>query len=320
MLLVAALPLFRENARRIALILDEDKDRSAAIQVLAQCHHITELSLQVEPEDYPSSSRFNLSSVERAFPFLETLTLTGLCKYEGSLNYANLKCLVISMQEDCLFKSSLIPFQSARTLVTLILVETWYFDFRGNNPFDSLPNLTHLELVPFEETLQKHLITTKIKLLQFTTTIWLDDPSTENLTATFSSPCFQRLQSLTLNNENLLSHAAEYWKHSEEILTIITRHLRSLQTLEIYMALDMSWFSSLVHLTYLKTLRWGIAYKSELLLSPVKSSAKAVEEFQKIFADFKQMPRFIIVFDHHFNSNYYYSELNRLRSTKNLSS
>ena len=140
--LIAAVPLFRHNARRIKLMLDEDA--TEAIRALAQCHHVTELTLQDVSAEYP----FNLSSVAHAFPFLESLTLTWLDEHDGSLNDTNLKSLVIRSYDWAIINSSLIPFKSARTLVRLCIIDAGYTEFHGMNPFDSLVNLTDLELVP----------------------------------------------------------------------------------------------------------------------------------------------------------------------------
>ena len=50
--LIATVPRFRHSARRIVLMLDEEDDTAAAIRALKQCHHVTELALQVESEEH----------------------------------------------------------------------------------------------------------------------------------------------------------------------------------------------------------------------------------------------------------------------------
>ena len=217
---------------------------------------------------------------------------------------------------------------SARTLVRLSIIDADDFTFRGTNPFDNFINLTDLRLVPLMYDLWSLLSTAKFKLLHFTTDVAEDEdyPSTEEILALFSSPCFQRLQSLTLNHKNISHHSREYWRLSEEIVSVITRHLRYLHSLEFCMAMDISWCSAFVHLTNLKTLRWGIQedFEGRPLLKRVgecnweESSAKVVEEFQRIFANFEQKPRVVIDFDSEFDEKYYGSEINQL--ARNLES
>ena len=200
--LTTKVPQFRQNARRVALILEKEEDRDAAIRALNSCHHITELSLLVETERYVDYySPFNLSSVARSFPYLESLTLTGIRHSKGSLNNTNLKCLVIRMRNwptGPYVVSSLIPFNSARTLTKLSLVLYFDIDFRGVNPFDSLVNLTDLELFPLKHELWKPLITAKFNLLHFSTEIHTNSPLSEVVSVIFSSPCFKRLQSFNI--------------------------------------------------------------------------------------------------------------------------
>ena len=145
--LIATVPHFRRSARRIVLMLDEEDDTAAAIRALKQCHHVTELALQVESEVYKRSDPFDLSSVADAFPFLESLTLTGVYECDGSLDDTNLKSLVIRISDGSSVNSSLIPFHSARTLVRLSIIDADDFTFRGTNPFDNFINLTDLRLV-----------------------------------------------------------------------------------------------------------------------------------------------------------------------------
>ena len=326
--LIAAVPLFRHNARRIILMLDEEEDRSAAIRAVSQCHHVTELAVQVESEDYFTYRPFNLSSVAHAFPFLESLTLTGLCEYEGSLNDTKLKSLVIHTGDYYALNSSLIHFKSAPTLVRLCIINAFGINFRGTNPFDHLVNLTDLRLVPLAGEIWKVLNTTKIKLLHFTTDVTQGDHSNNKVLNMFSSPCFQRLQSLTLNHTTISHHPDKYWMESEEIITVIIRHLRSLDTLELYMAMDTSWCSSFVHLTNLKTLRWGIQkdFESRPLLTPMEgcnwdeSRVKALKKFQRIFENFEQKPRVTIDFNCGFDDKYYSSDISQLGFAHNLES
>ena len=184
--------------------------------------------------------------------------LIELCEYEESLNDTNLKGLAISNRDGLWDSSSLIPFKSARTLLKLHIIDFQYFEFDEENSLDSLPNLTDLELVPLVDGFLKFWITTKMKLLHFTTEIALADPSAEEVSEIFSSSCFRQLQSLTLNHADVSSYSDEYWRYNEASLTLITRHLRTLDTLELYMAMDISWCSSFVNLFNLKTLTWGI--------------------------------------------------------------
>ena len=77
--------------------------------------------------------------------------------------------------------------------------------------------------------------------------------------------------------------------------------------------MDISWCSAFVHLTNLKTLRWGIQedFEGRPLIRPVEvgnweqSSVKVVEEFQRILANFKQKPRVIFDFNYNFVEKYY---------------
>ena len=180
-ILMAKVPQFHQNARRVTLNLEKEKDRDATIRALAKCHHITELSLLVETDMYRDDCRpFNLSSVARSFPYLESLTLNGIRHSEGSLSNANLKSLVIRMRNwpgGPYVTSSLVPFNSARSLTKLSLVLYFDIDFRGVNPFDSLDNLTDLKLFPLKRELWKPLVTAKFNLLHFSTEIHTNNPS-----------------------------------------------------------------------------------------------------------------------------------------------
>ena len=270
---------------------------------------------------------FNLSSIAHAFPFLESLTLDGLYAYEGSLNDTNLKSLVIRISDESAVNSSLVPFKSARTLVRLCIINAGYTPFRGTNPFDSLVNLTDLELVPPVDDFWQLLSTTKIKLLHFTIDIASQYSIKEVLTM-FSSPCFQQLQSLTLNRAKTCIIHRTYRRNSEEIITAITRHLRSLRTIELYTAIEISWCSSFVHLINLKSLRCVIQKDSddEPSLTSVEGCdweefrAKAMKEFQRIFANFEQKPHVTIDFNCQFDDKYYFSEISQLGSAHNLHS
>jgi hypothetical protein len=142
----------------------------------------------VETDDYYSP--FNLSSVARAFPYLESLALTGIRHSQGSLNNTNLKRLVIRMgnwRTGPYVVSSLIPFNSVRTLTKFSIVFYTDIDFHGVNPLDSLINLTDLELFPLEDELWKPLITAKLNLLHFSTEIQTNSPLTEVILVVFSS-------------------------------------------------------------------------------------------------------------------------------------
>jgi hypothetical protein len=329
--LIPEIPLFYHNARRIALMLDDEVHRSAAIRLLAHCHHITTLSLKLKSSNHNEHYLFDLSSIAQAFPVLESLTLTDLCPYEESLDDINLECLAIRGYGGLWDTPSFIPFNSARTLVKLSIVGFQHFDFDEENPLDSLPNLRDLELMPFADGFPKVLITTKIKLLHFTTEIAVAEPTLEEVSEVFSSPCFRRLQKLTLNQTGESGSTAEDWIYNEEIVILITRHLRTLRTLELLMTMDRAWCSSFADLSNLKTLTWHIRKDEEgrplcmdgsdleegtpIYLDRgdwVELRAKTVEKFQRAFANFEQKPRIIIDLNCPFDDKYYGSAFGQL--------
>ena len=322
---IATVPFFHRNVRRITLKLLEQVNMSTAIRVLVICHHVVTLSLQINP-GYIGNPQciqsFDLSSIEHSFPLLENLKLSGLVKYEGYLKNAKLQNLSVYIPSVVgvtpYLKQSLFPFNSAPTLTRLCLVVSSSKSKLGEeNPFDDLVNLTTLELVTLSKKLCNLLTTAKIKLHHFTVKIYMSEHKTKSLVAMFSSPSLQQLETLAMNYEPPDTEDSEgYMESSMKIIHSITSNIQSLRIFRVDMGMDISWCCLFVQMTNLQILRWAIQkeyrverkdfpgqYDDVVIFPHVEgctgwedSRIKVVEEFQRIFANFEEKPHTVIEF------------------------
>jgi hypothetical protein len=150
---------FQQNARTIALH-DFKNGVSIALDRLRACDRITKISvtLLIEPSD--------LNSIAESCPFLEELFLYELDEYYGMMRQDaaltigslrmnwRLRTLALGFAADradnILFRTSLVPFNSAQTLTKLILQDcSQVFDSLTESVLSVFRNLKDLRLNPF---------------------------------------------------------------------------------------------------------------------------------------------------------------------------
>jgi hypothetical protein len=197
-------------------------------------------------------------------------------------------------------------------LTKLCIINALYYCEIGNL-FEVLINLTDLELSLIGRELCDMLANANCRLLRFSGRILTHflEPGVWELMILV--PSFRQLQHLTLNYDAGIVSRKEYFGSNQdmeicaELVKMITRDLRSLHTLELDMGMNISFCPSFAHLANLKCIRWALQRNRFEEQSEEASTRwedlrhRAIGEFNRAFANFKEKPRLLI----EFNSWYY---------------
>lgn len=301
LVVIERIPQFYQNARRIHLC-EIDHGLGIVIDKLASCQLITKLAIEFSYET------IDLDTIAKSCPYLEDLEVHGLDDYRGTLRHnKNLRRLSIRFVDYVSTQkltTALIPFDSARMLTSLVIVDCYAIDSDVEQPLlDSFRNLKHLFLDPLlceTEDFCNVMIDADIKLTELEIIVFPDFETLPKMLSTFSAKCLQYLEKLTVKMDT-----EEYEPSPDPIVNAITSQLLSLKEIELVMPLEIHWCEKFARLTNLKFLRYVIPAnrledhiyvgQEELQLADAK---KEIEKaFEKTFESFVEKPRVEIKHD-----------------------
>lgn len=292
-------PSFTSSARLLNLELVDGLD--VALRRLSVCRFIIDVSLCLD------DLLIDLDVLANSFPLLQNLFLFGLDDYTGSLNsLPSLRSLDMVFEFlTSEFNIFLVPVKSAATLSRLSITSIYSFRPIGSsfNPLDILYNVTDLSLEPLDITFGTFISTTRTQLTNLTMVLseYIDLNIIQDA---FSSRCLSQLGSFTFTvPEHLLDvrYESDVLEYGIPIIDPLTSNLSSLHTLTLAMGLYLGWSHYFSQLKNLKSLTWIVREGNfnsckeaddDDLITEEDSIVMAQREFERVFADFQEMPVF----------------------------
>src|SRR5277367_1243690 len=230
-----------------------------AVDWLATFTSLTELQITF-PNDYDSELPFDLGAIVDSCPHLETLELSYLSEYCGSLAQAsNLRKLDVDFEDDStIVLSTLLPLNSAHCFQSLSIrgedLEFREFDF-NNGDFESLVNITNIKFETLGREFCNILIHGNFTLTSLHIVYIAYEPKLEVVLPIFWASSLEFLRDLDFDAEfgfhwpfqPDLNLAGQIWN--------AVTNLRRLETLKLKLTCCTSWFKQFAQLSHLISIR-----------------------------------------------------------------